>query len=95
MKEVDELIDKLAIHISEVILSGKERDGEIAEKTKALAELMSARAKFLANEVETKIDVKSTEELADIVVEHLRNTPECQKKIRLSSFEIFRGKQTP
>ena len=44
MKEVDELIKKLAIHISEIISSGKEREGEIAEKTIALAELVSARA---------------------------------------------------
>ena len=44
MKEVDELIENLAIHIGQIISSGKERDGEIAEKTKALAELVSARA---------------------------------------------------
>lgn len=44
MKEVDELIKKLAIHISEIISSDKEREGEVAEKTKALAELVSARA---------------------------------------------------
>ncbi len=44
MKAVDDLIENLAIHISEVISSGKEREHEIAEKTKALAELVSARA---------------------------------------------------
>lgn len=44
MKEVDNLIEKLAIHISEVISSGKKREHEVAEKTKALAALMSARA---------------------------------------------------
>ena len=44
MEEVDELIKKLAIHISGIISSGKEREGEITEKTKALAELISARA---------------------------------------------------
>ena len=44
MKEVDELIEKLAIHIGQIISSGKEREGEITEKTKALAELISARA---------------------------------------------------
>ena len=44
MYEVDKLIEKLAIHISEIISSDKEREGEIAEKTKALAELISARA---------------------------------------------------
>ena len=44
VKEVDELIKKLAIHISEIISSGKEREGESAEKTNALAELVSARA---------------------------------------------------
>ena len=44
MKEVDKLIEALAIHISEVISSGKECEHEVAEKTRALAELMSARA---------------------------------------------------
>ena len=44
MKAVDDLIENLAIHISEVISSGKEREHEVAEKTKALAELVSARA---------------------------------------------------
>lgn len=44
MKAVDDLIEKLAIHISEVISSGKERDHEVTEKTNALAALMSARA---------------------------------------------------
>ena len=43
MKEVDKLIEALAIHISEIISSGKEREHEVAEKTKALAELVSAR----------------------------------------------------
>lgn len=44
VEAVDKLIEALAIHISEVISSGEEREHEIAEKTKALAELMSARA---------------------------------------------------
>ena len=44
MKEVDNLIERLAIHIQEVISSGKCGEHEIAEKTKALAELVSARA---------------------------------------------------
>lgn len=44
VKAVDDLIENLALHISEVISSGKEREHEIAEKTKALAELVSARA---------------------------------------------------
>lgn len=44
VKEVDELIKKLAIHISEIISSGKEREGEVSDKTKALAALISARA---------------------------------------------------
>lgn len=47
MKKVDELIDELASHIKKIILSGKERENEIAEKTKALAELVSARAEML------------------------------------------------
>lgn len=95
VEKVDELIEELAIHISGIISSGKEREGEIAEKTKALAELISVRAEFPVNEAEIKNDLKSTEELADIVLEHLRNIPECQKSIELSSSEIFRGKQTP
>jgi len=44
VKEVDELIEALAEHISDVIASEKECEGEISEKTKALAELISARA---------------------------------------------------
>lgn len=89
MEKVDELIEELAIHISGIISSGKEREGEIAEKTNALAELMSARAKFPSTAL------KSTGELADIVLARIPNTPECQKNIKLSSSEIFRGKQTP
>lgn len=44
VEEVDKLIKELAVHISEVISSGKECEHEVAEKTRALAELMSARA---------------------------------------------------
>ncbi|MCI5856481.1 MAG: hypothetical protein MR016_03835 [Agathobacter sp.] len=44
MEEVDNLIKALAVHISEIISSGKEREHEVAEKAKALADLMSARA---------------------------------------------------
>ena len=44
VKEVDELIENFAIHISQIISSGIDDKGEIAEKTKALAELISARA---------------------------------------------------
>ena len=95
MKEVDELIKKLAIHISEIISSGKEREGEVSDKTKAVAALISVRAEFPVNEAEIKNDLKSTEELADIVLEHLRNIPECQKSIELSASELFRDKQTP
>lgn len=54
MKEVDELIKKLAIHISEIISSGKEREGEVSDKTKALAALISVRAEFPVNEAEIK-----------------------------------------
>lgn len=43
--EVDELIKNLAAHISELISSGKENEHEIVEKTRALAELVSARAR--------------------------------------------------
>ena len=90
MKEVDELIKKLAIHISEIISSDKEREGEVAEKTNALAELISARAMFSVNKVE-----KSIAELAERVSTRLPNIPEDQQNIKLSSSEIFRGKQTP
>lgn len=47
MEKVDALIEALAEHISDVIASGKEYEGEISEKTKALAELISARANVL------------------------------------------------
>lgn len=47
MEKVDALIEALAEHISDVITSGKECEGEISEKTKALAELISARANVL------------------------------------------------
>ena len=46
MKNIDELIEKLAKHIEECLEKGSEYEGEIAEKTKALAELVSARAKM-------------------------------------------------
>ena len=44
--EKDRLIESLAIHIREKVSSGKEYENEIAEKTKALAELISARAQI-------------------------------------------------
>ncbi len=44
MEKVDELIESLAEHISNLISSGRENEREISEKTKALAELISARA---------------------------------------------------
>lgn len=44
MEKVDEVIEILAEHISKIVSSGKESDHEIAEKTKALADLISARA---------------------------------------------------
>ena len=44
MEKVDELIEKLAIHIIDTIESPKETKHEIAEKTKALATLVVARA---------------------------------------------------
>lgn len=95
MEEVDELIKKLAIHISGIILSDKEREGEIAEKTKALAELISARAAFSLNKVEIEVGVNSIAELAESVSTRLLNIREDQQNIKLSSSEIFRGKQTP
>lgn len=95
MEEVDELIKKLAIHISGIISSGKEREGEIAEKTKALAELISARAEFPVNKVEIEVGVNSIAELAESVSTRLLNIREDQQNIKLSSSEIFRGKQTP
>lgn len=96
MEKVDELIEALAEHISYVIASGKECENEISEKTKALAELISARAKFPVTDVEIKTDLKPTWELADTVLWCLLNTPECQTSIKLSSSsEIFRGKQIP
>lgn len=44
MQKVDELIEKLAVHINELIIKGYKN--EIAEETKALAELISARNKM-------------------------------------------------
>lgn len=46
MEKVDSLINTLAEHIENIILTNQEYDkNEIAEKTKALAELISAREK--------------------------------------------------
>ena len=45
MNKVDELIDALAEHIKKRIDEGNDMENEITEKTKALAELVSARAK--------------------------------------------------
>lgn len=47
MSKVDELIDTLAEHIKKRISEGNDIENEIAEKTKALAELVSARASLL------------------------------------------------
>lgn len=47
MEKVDTLIDLLAENISEKIKKKNEKPGEIAEKAKALAELISARAQML------------------------------------------------
>ena len=44
MGKVDELIDALAEHIKKRIDEGNDMENEITEKTKALAELVSARA---------------------------------------------------
>lgn len=94
--EVDELIKNLAKHISELISSGKANEHEIAEKTKALAELVHARAEFSTKKAEKKkAEQRSTEELAYIVSGRLPNIPEDQQNIKLSSSEIFRGKQIP
>lgn len=47
VEKVDKLIETLAEHIADKIFSGKESNQEISEKTKALAELISARASML------------------------------------------------
>lgn len=44
MSKVDELIDELADYIKKCIAEGNNMENEIAENTKALAELVSARA---------------------------------------------------
>lgn len=44
--KVDELIDALAEHIKKRIDEGNDMENEIIEKTKALAELVSARAQW-------------------------------------------------
>ncbi len=89
MEKVDELIEVLAEHISYAIASGEKYEHEISEKTAALAELISARAKFPSTVL------KSTGELAESVSTRLLNIREDQQNIKLSSSEIFRGKQTP
>ncbi len=90
VKKVDELIEVLAEHIIYAIASGEKYEHEISEKTTALTELISARAMFSVNKVE-----KSIAELAESVSTRLPNIPEDQQNIKLSSSEIFRGKQTP
>lgn len=45
-KKVDELISELAEHITRIILSGEESENEVADKTKALADLINARASY-------------------------------------------------
>ena len=47
MEKIDELIDALADHIKKRIDEGNDLNNEITEKTKALAELVSARASLL------------------------------------------------
>ena len=47
LSKVDELIDTLAEHIRENVKSGTYVENELAEQTKALAELVSARGKTL------------------------------------------------
>lgn len=91
VEEVDKLIEALAIHISGIISVGKESEHEIAEKTKALAELVSARANLPRN----RKKLQTTAELASSVSKCLRNIPEDQKHIELTSSEIFQGKQIP
>jgi hypothetical protein len=44
VEAVDTLIEKLAGNITDLIEQGSEIPSEVAEKTKALAELISARA---------------------------------------------------
>lgn len=44
MKEVDKLIGTLSEHIENIIQNDRECENEIAEKTKALAALVAARA---------------------------------------------------
>lgn len=45
MEKVDELIDALCDHIVGILINDTERENEIAEKTRSLAELVSARAR--------------------------------------------------
>ena len=47
MEKIDELIDALADHIKKRLDEGNDLNNEITEKTKALAELVSARASSL------------------------------------------------
>lgn len=45
MEKVDTLIDALCDHIAGILKKDAEYGNEVAEKTKALAELVSARAR--------------------------------------------------
>lgn len=84
MEKVDTLIDLLAENISEKIKEEKEKYGEIAEKAKALAELISARNQLRreenaesVKETKYKISVEGAEaykevirEMKNAVIEH-------------------------
>lgn len=76
MEKVDTLIDLLAENISEKIKEEKEKHGEIAEKTKALAELISARNQIRrkenaesVKETKYKISVEGAEEYKEVIRE--------------------------
>ena len=46
MNKVDVLIEVLAEHIEKIILYGEESENEVVDKTKALADLINAKASY-------------------------------------------------
>lgn len=64
MEKVDELIDALAEHIKKRIDEGNDMENEITEKTKALAELVSARA-FVFSLIVTIIFINSVNDCSE------------------------------
>lgn len=66
MEKIDELIDALADHIKKRIDEGNDLNNEITEKTKALAELVSARALAKNNQIKAEAFKKEIDKFQTI-----------------------------